>query len=220
MSRPLSWSASDRPGRGGRACRDSRRRLSDQRALHDREGGVRGTSARPSAAWTSSPGSTWRSCGWPRSARSRSTVTSARRATTSHALRGADRARAAAVRDDPHAATARRAAGHPTSGRPASSPTAGRSGWGSRRPRGCVLANRLQGRTGRRVRPDGRRRAARGPVLGVARRRRTTASKRSPWSWTTTRSIRHAGRAGEQPGRPGGEAAGVRWAVHAATATT
>ena len=74
------------------------------------------------------------------------------------------------------AAPARRAAR--ASGR-ASTPrcrrTPARSAWASPRRKGFVLANRLAGRRGRRLRADRRRRAAGRPVLGVARRAPSTA---------------------------------------------
>ena len=90
--------------------------------------------------------------------------------------------------------------GHPDIGTPGITANTGSLGMGISKAKGFVLANRLQGRIGRGLRPDRRRRASGGPVLGVARvggepRPRRDHRHRGPQQGP----VRHPGGAGEQP---------------------
>ena len=163
--------------RPGRARGGVRRRLPDQRALHDR-------ARRLGPHRHELQLHRHRRLAAPRGARARATATSPPRATTRPALYAVligARASSPSTCSIGCAGWAACPATRTSPPRRRWSRTPARSGWGSRRRRGFVRADRLAGRRGARLRAHRRRRAAGGPVLGVAAAdREPRASARSP----------------------------------------
>ena len=101
--------------------------------------------------------------------------------------------------------------GHPDVGTPGIAANTGSLGMGISKAKGMVLANRLLGRQRRGLRPDRRRRASGGPVLGIARSAANhglseitvIVDHNKVQSDTLVERV-------EQPGRPVGQARGVR----------
>ncbi len=219
-------------GRTRRARGGLRRRLPAQRPLHDRRGPGPGTSAPASAAWTSSPGCTSR-C-WATDDRYFSSK--------GHDAPGLYAVLIGLGRLDFELIHGlRRLGGLPGHPDVAATPevvtNTGSLGMGISKAKGFVLADRLAGRHGRRLRPDRRRRAPGGPVLGVARpaanrgferdhRRSSTTTRSSPTPGSREVSdlgdleakvarLRLGGRALRRPRhrRAGGDAGGLEQAT-------
>ena len=147
-----------------RARRGVRRRLPDQRAVHDHARPAPATSARASACSTSLA---WLHLEVLGRGRRLLLLQGPRRA---GAVRRADRPRAARRSSCcTGCAASAGCPGTPTSATPGIVTNTGSLGMGISKAKGMVLADRLHGATPARLRADRRRRAAGGPDLGVAR---------------------------------------------------